>query len=117
MNRLIPFLMTLALLLVPVGPAALAQQNLTDPTVVKIKTDVEKRLRDKKTGGTVKLRNGSELKGKITQAAEDGFTLKVKKNTRDISYTDVTRLKGQGLSKGAKFGILTPKTRTPVCRY
>ncbi len=107
MNKLLPFLMTLALLLVPVGPAALAQQNLTDPTVVKIKTDVEKHLRDKKTSVAVKLRNGSELKGKITQAAEDGFTLKVKKNTRDISYTDVTRLKGQGLSKGAKFGILT----------
>lgn len=26
---------------------------------------------------------------------------------RDINYTDVTKVKGQGLSKGAKFGILT----------
>ena len=105
--NLLPLLMTLALIFAPVGSVSMAQQNLTDPAVLKMKTDIEKRLRDKKTSVTVKLRNGSELKGKITQAAEDAFTLKVKKNTRDISYTDVTKLKGQGLSKGAKFGILT----------
>ena len=37
------------------------------------------------------------------------FTLK-EKNTgaqRDISYADVMRVNGRGLSKGAKFGILT----------
>lgn len=44
MNKLVPLLMTLALLLVPVGPAALAQQQLTDPAVVKIKTDVFARI-------------------------------------------------------------------------
>lgn len=105
--NLLPLLMALVLLLAPIGTVALAQQNLTDATVVKIKTDVEKRLRNKKTNVTVKLRNGSELKGRITQAAEDVFTLKAKKSTQDISYTDVTKVKGQGLSKGAKFGILT----------
>ena len=107
MNKLMPLVITLALLLVPVGPAALAQQQLTDPTVVKIKTDVDKRLRNEKTKVTVRLRNGSELKGRITRAGEDVFTFKDKKGTRDISYTDVTKVKGQGLSTGAKFGILT----------
>ena len=54
------------------------------------------------------MRNGSELKGKITQAAENVFTLKEKAGTqRDISYADVTTVKGNGLSKGVKFGILT----------
>ena len=107
MKMLMPLLMTLTLLLLPVRPAALAQQQLTDPTVVKIKTDVEKRLRNEKTKVTVKLRNGSELKGKITHANGDVFTLKDKKGTRSVSYTEVAKLKGQGLSKGAKFGILT----------
>ena len=92
-----------------VPKTALAQQQLTDPSVVRIKSDIGRRLRDAKTNVTIMLRNGSELKGRITQAAENMFTLK-EKNTgtqRDVSYADVTKVKGQGLSKGAKFGILT----------
>jgi small nuclear ribonucleoprotein (snRNP)-like protein len=92
------------------GPkTALARQQLTGPGVVRIKTDIARRLRDAKTNVTVMLRDGSELKGRITQAAENMFTLK-DKNTgtqRDVSYADVTKVKGRGLSKGAKFGILT----------
>jgi len=105
MNKLMPVLLMLALTVSPVPRAALAQQQLTDQ---KIKTDIARRLRDAKTNVAVRLRNGSELKGKITQAAENVFTLKEKTGThRDISYADVTKLKGRGLSKGAKFGILT----------
>ena len=108
MTKLMPVLLMLALFLTPVPRAALAQQ-LTDPGVVKIKTDIARRLRDEKTNVTVRLRNGSEVKGRITQAAENMFRLKEKKTgtPRDINYTDVTKVKGQGLSKGAKFGILT----------
>ncbi len=109
MNKLMPVLLMLALILSPVPRVVLAHQQLTDPGVVQIKTDIARRLRNAKTNVTVKLRNGSELKGRITQAAENMFTLK-EKNTRthrDISYADVTKVKGQGLSKGAKFGILT----------
>ena len=108
MTKSMPVLLMLALFLVPVPRAALAQQ-LTDPGVVKIKTDVARRLRDEKTNVTVRLRNGSEVKGRITEAAENMFRLKEKKtgSPRDINYTDVTKVKGQGLSKGAKFGILT----------
>ena len=109
MNKLMPVLLMLALTFSSVRRTAVAQQQVTDPSVVKIKTDIAKRLRAEKTNVTVRLRNGSELKGRITQAAENVFTLK-EKNTRtqrDISYADVTNVKGQGLSKGAKFGILT----------
>jgi sRNA-binding regulator protein Hfq len=109
MKKLMPLLLMLALVLAPVPRAALAQQQLTDPAVVKIKTDIARRLRDEKSSVTIRLRNGSELRGRITQAAQNMFTLK-EKNTgaqRDISYADVTRVKGRGLSKGAKFGILT----------
>jgi hypothetical protein len=109
MKNLMPLLLKLMLILAFVPRAALAQQQLTDPAVVKIKTDIDRRLRDGKSSVTIRLRNGSEVKGRITQAAENMFTLKDKKTgaPRYISYVDVTRVKGQGLSKGAKFGILT----------
>ena len=108
MNRLMPVLLMLALSLSPVRRAVLAQQKLTDQNVVKIKTDIARRLRDEKTNVTIRLRNGSELRGRITQAAENMFTLKEKNSgTRNISYADVTKVRGRGLSKGAKFGILT----------
>ena len=107
MNRLMPVLLMLVLSLSPVRRSVLAQQ-LTDQNVVKIKTDIARRLRDEKTNVTVRLRNGSELNGRITQAAENMFTLKQKNSgTRNISYADVTKVRGRGLSKGAKFGILT----------
>ena len=109
MKRLIPVLLMLALSLSLVPGAALAQQNLTTPSVGKIKTDIARRLRDEKTDVTIRLLNGSELKGRITQAAENVFSLKEKKTgiKHDINYTDVAKVKGKGLSKGAKFGILT----------
>jgi small nuclear ribonucleoprotein (snRNP)-like protein len=106
MKILMPLLLMLALIVSPVPRAALAQ---TGPGVTRIKTDIARRLRDAKTNVTVRLRNGSELKGRITQAAENVFTLR-ERNTgsqRDISYGDVTKVSGRGLSRGAKFGILT----------
>ena len=99
----------LALIVSPVPKKAVAQQQLTDRGVLRIKTDIARRMRIARTTVTVSLRNGSELKGRITQAAENMFTLK-ENNTgtqRDVSYADVTKVKGRGLSKGAKFGILT----------
>ena len=107
MNKLMSGVLMLVLVLLPVRRAALGQQRLTDSSVVRIKTDIAKRLRDAKTNVTLRLRDGSELKGRITQAAENMFTLKAKNTQRDISYADVTKVKGNGLSKGAKFGILT----------
>ena len=108
MRKLMPVLLMLALVLLPIPHAALGQQG-TSPAVLKIKTDIARRLRDQKTNVTVRLRNGLELKGRITEAAENMFNLREKntRNQRTISYTDVMKVNGQGLSKGAKFGILT----------
>ena len=107
MNKLKPVLLMLVLVLAPIPRAALAQQ-LTDPGVVKIKDEIARRFRDDKRNVTLKLRNGSDLTGRITQAAESWFSLKENTGTqKEISYADVTKVKGRGLSKGAKFGILT----------
>ena len=101
MSKLMPVLLMLALILYPVPRAALAQQQLTESGLDEIKTNIARRLRDEKTNVTIKLRNGSELKGRITQAAENMFTLKEKKTgtQRHISYADVTKVNGQGLSR------------------
>jgi hypothetical protein len=109
MKKLIPIVLMLALALFPISRAALAQEQLTNPTVLKIKTDITRRLRAEKTNVTVRLHNGSELTGRIMQAAANMFTLKEKNSGahRDISYADVATVKGKGLSKGAKIGILT----------
>ena len=109
MKRLIPDLLTLALCLSVVPSAALAQQDLATSSLGKVKTDIARRLRDEKTLVTIRLLNGSELKGRITLAAENVFTLKENKTgiKDDINYADVAKVKGKGLSKGAKFGILT----------
>ena len=108
MKKLAPVLLMLTLVVFPMPRIALAQQRLIDPGAVRIKTDVARRLRDEKTNVTVRLRNGSELKGRITKAADNMFTIREKTGSqRDISYADVTKLNGKGLSKGAKFGILT----------
>ena len=108
MKKLMPVLLMFALALSTV-PRVVFAQRLVKPTAVKIKTDIARRLRDEKTNVSIRLRNGSELAGRITQAAENMFTLKENKTgaNRHISYEDVMRLKGRGLSKGAKFGILT----------
>jgi len=109
MNRLIRVFVMITLGLSSAPRAALAQQQLTEPSVAKIKTEITRRFRDEKTNVMLRLRNGSELKGRITQAAENMFTLKDRNtgNQRDLSYADVIKVKGQGLSKGAKFGIFT----------
>ena len=108
MKKLMPALLTMVLVLAPIARTALAQQ-LTDPTVAKVKADIARRFREGKTNVTLRLSTGSELSGRITQAAENWFRLKEKRNgiQREISYADVTKVKGKGLSKGAKFGILT----------
>ena len=108
MKKLIAALLMLVLIFSSVSRSALAQQ-LTDPGAVRIKADIVRRFREEKRSVTLRLRNGSELTGRITQAAENWFSLKEKTTgtQRDISYADVTKVKGKGLSKGAKFGILT----------
>jgi hypothetical protein len=83
-----------------------AQAGQGERRIEKIKANVEKRV-GKKSRVTVKLQDGSKLKGRITQAGEDSFTLTDSKTgqTSTLSYKDVTEVKGQGLSLGAKIAI------------
>jgi hypothetical protein len=87
---------------------ALGQTRESDRRVEKIKANVAKRGTGEKARVTVELRDGSKLKGHISQAGEDSFTLIEDKSgqTKVLAYSDVDRVKGRGgLSLAAKIGI------------
>ena len=86
-------------------PAAQAQQQ-SDQTA-KVKAEVVNRLNKKEEHVKIRLRNGTEVKGYITQTSDNGFTLsneKTKTGT-DIAYADVQHVEGRGMSKTKKIAI------------
>jgi hypothetical protein len=93
----------------PVSVLAFARTVQGTTTVEKVKADVAKRGTDEKARVKVKLRDGSKLKGYVSQAGEDSFTLTDSRTgqTRTLAYRDVTEVKkqGGGLSLAAKIGI------------
>ena len=91
-----------ALVLSTLGPAARAQSSLNAET--KAKAEVVNRLNKKETRVKVKLRNGSEVKGRLTQSSENSFTLTDEKtgSRSDIAYADVVNVEGRGMSKKKK---------------
>jgi small nuclear ribonucleoprotein (snRNP)-like protein len=91
-----------AIVLSSFGPAARAQSNLNPDT--KAKAEVVNRLNSKETRVKVKLRNGSEVKGRLTQSSDNSFTLTDEKSGShsDIAYADVLNVEGRGMSKTKK---------------
>jgi hypothetical protein len=91
----------------PMPSLVCAQAGQVEQHVEKVKAAVAKRV-GKKARVTVKLQDGSKLKGQISQAVEDSFTLTDSKTgqTRTLNYRDVNEVKGQGLSTLAKVGIV-----------
>ena len=97
--------LAMAIALGPFGPAARAQQQL-DQTA-KVKAEVVDRLNKKEEHVKIRLRNGTEVKGYITQTSDNSFTLsneKTKTGT-DIAYADVQHVEGRGMSKTKKIAI------------
>ncbi len=94
-----------AIVLSTLGPAARAQSSLNAET--KAKAEVVDRLNKKETRVKVKMRNGSEVKGRITQSSDNSFTLTDEKtgNKSDIAYADVVNVEGRGMSKKKKMFI------------
>ncbi len=76
-------------------------------TVEKIKTNVTKRGTGEKARVSVKMLSGTKMKGFISQAGEDSFTLtdSKTKQTSTLAYSDVAQVKKQGMSTGTKILI------------
>ena len=95
--------------LAPFGPVVRGQQSAHASQITKLKAEVERRLNRKEERVKVKLRNGSEVKGRITQTSDNGFTLTDEKtgSHSDLAYTDVLDVEGRGMSKTKKILIAT----------
>lgn len=95
-------------LLLTFAPFARGQQLANEGAeATKVKAEANRRLDKNENRVKIRLRNGSEVKGRITQTAENSFTLTDEKTgaKSDISYTDVQQLNGRGWSKKTKIAI------------
>lgn len=102
-RRLLTFSLVFAIVLSPFAPAVQAKKE-SDETQDKVKAEVESRLNKKEEHVKVKLRSGSQVKGRITQSSATGFTLVEDKtgSRTEIAYTDVSNVEGRGMSKTKK---------------
>lgn len=75
--------------------------------VERIKSSVRKRDINKKERVSVKLLNGTKIKGYISQAGEDSFTVTDDGSGQStvIAYNEAEKVGSSGLSKGAKIAI------------
>lgn len=95
------------LLFVPLGQLAHGQTKADDQTA-KVKAEIVKRVANGKHQVKIKLRSGEELKGGLEQANANDFTVTADKGGQPttVTYAEVERVEGRGLSSGAKFGII-----------
>lgn len=91
-----------------VGQGQANQPSKVDIEIAKIKAAISKRVTDEKTSVKLQLRDGSEVKGRLNQANDNGFTITKEKGGQptSLSYADVQNVNGRGLGKGAKIGII-----------
>ena len=85
-----------------------ATQTQGASQAAKVKTEVQKRGIGEKSRVKVRLRNKAEVKGYISKIEDASFDV-IDKNTgraTTIPYVEVEKIRGSGLSKGAKIGII-----------
>jgi hypothetical protein len=84
------------------------QPSKLDREIAKIKAAISKRVTDDKDKVKLKLRDGSEVKGRLEVAGDAGFTLTNDKGSQPMTfaYADVQKVNGRGLGRGAKIGII-----------
>jgi len=85
-----------------------ATQTQEASQAAKVKTEVQKRGTGEKSRIKVRLRNKAEVKGYISKIEDASFDVTDKKTGRatTIPYVGVEKIRGSGLSKGAKIGII-----------
>jgi hypothetical protein len=97
--------LALAIVLTPFGPAAHAKKKQDPATVTaKVKAEVVQRLNKKETHVKIRLHNGSQVMGHITESSDNSFKVTDDKtgSSTDIAYADVQTLEGRGMSKTKK---------------
>jgi hypothetical protein len=87
---------------------AKASQTVEEKQATHIKAEVERRGTGEKSRVKVRLRNKAEVKGYVSKIQDSSFdvTDKISGQATRISYADVEKVQGPGLSRGAKIGII-----------
>ncbi|HKN35800.1 MAG TPA: hypothetical protein VJX16_21370, partial [Terriglobales bacterium] len=85
-------------------PVSSRQTNAYIAQGAKVKSEVTKRGVGKQSRVRVSLHDGTEVKGYISAVDDSSFALTDQKGGKatTISYEDVSKIKGHGLSKPAK---------------
>jgi hypothetical protein len=86
---------------------AIIAQSGPDADVDKVRTKIRKYGIGEESKVVVTVKDGTKLKGYITQILDDSFDLTdvETKQPTTIPYRDVAKIKRQGMSKGAKTAI------------
>jgi hypothetical protein len=75
--------------------------------VNKVKTEIQKYDPSKKKQVKATLRSGNEIKGYVSRSDDVSFDLTEKSGrVSKLSYEDVDKIHGAGLSRGAKIAIV-----------
>ena len=103
--RTYSLILVLSLIFSSTGAAAQTAGKLR---AEKIKAQVQRRGAGEKSKVRVTLANGTMVKGYIRKIGESSFEVNGNKagQPTSISYTDVQKIQGPGLSTGAKVGIV-----------
>ena len=98
----------LVLSAVSVRPVAAASKADKEARfAAKVKTGIEKLGVGRDTRVEIKLRDKTRLKGSISETSENGFVITDPKTgaSNTVAYTDVSQVKGNNMSTGAKIAI------------
>jgi small nuclear ribonucleoprotein (snRNP)-like protein len=101
-------LLVLVLAILPLVRTVSARAQSTDELrIAKIKSQITKRIANKKERVKLKLTDGSEVKGKLKAANDSNFTLIEDKtnNSLELAYDRVNKVSGRGMSTLTKVGI------------
>jgi len=90
------------------GQSQSSEPSKLDQQIARIKAAIGKRVADDKDRVKLQLRDGTEVKGRVSKAGDDGFTVTNEKSGQqmNLNYADVQKVNGRGLSNGAKIGII-----------
>jgi hypothetical protein len=93
----------------PQAPQTAQERKLSQPSHSEtVKKEIQKRGKGEKARVRVSLHDKTELKGYISSIEADSFQLTDQRTGRatTIAYQDVVRVRGAGLSVGAKIAIV-----------
>jgi hypothetical protein len=108
LNTIISFLIATLLIHFLALATIFGQSAGPNPEIIKIKTDLARRGIGEKSKVKIELRDGSEIKGYLAELNAEDFVVADSKTggRTTLAYHEVKKVKNQGLSLGAKLGIV-----------